>query len=163
VQYEGERAAAACGVAPSWTSAETCEERAASIAAVRPYRAGAFYERELPCILEVLALVRTPVRAVLVDGYVELDERGTPGLGARLHASLAGAIPVVGVAKTPYGEGAFAARVLRGTSRRPLFVTARGLPVARAAELVRAMEGAHRVPTLLARVDRLARDALRSS
>ena len=36
------------------------------IADARPYRPGAFCEREPPCILAVLAFVRTPLRAVLV-------------------------------------------------------------------------------------------------
>jgi hypothetical protein len=43
------------------------------------------------------------------------------GLGARLHAHLAGKSTVVGVPKTAYRTGAFAARVPRGASGRPLF------------------------------------------
>jgi deoxyribonuclease V len=127
------------------------------IAAVKPYRPGAFYERELPCITAVLARVRTPLRAVVVDGYVELDDRGSPGLGAHLHAHLGGAVAVVGVAKTAFRGAAFARAVLRGASRTPLFVTSRGIDVADAARLVQQMHGPHRIPTLLARADRLAR------
>ena len=33
-----------------------------------------------------------------IDGYVDLDPRGRPGLGAHLHARLK--VPVIGVAKT---------------------------------------------------------------
>ena len=40
---------------------------------------------------------------------------------------------------------------------RPLFVTARGMPAADAARLVESMHGGHRIPTLIARVDHLAR------
>lgn len=47
--------------------------------------------------------------------------------------------------------------VLRGTSARPLFVTAAGMPRAEAAELVRHMAGRFRVPDVLRRADQLAR------
>ncbi|WP_437898538.1 hypothetical protein [Sorangium sp. So ce124] len=48
---------------------------------VRPYRPGAFFERELPCLLEVLGRVRARPAALVIDGYVELDQAGAPGLG----------------------------------------------------------------------------------
>ncbi len=157
VHYEGRGAVAACAVALRWTDALPSEERVVTVAEVLPYRPGAFFERELPCILRVLSLVRARFNAVVVDGYVDLDDRGRPGLGAHLHAQLAGAVPVVGVAKTAYRGGGFAVRVLRGSSQRPLFVTARGVPAAEAARLVESMHGEHRIPTLIARVDHLAR------
>jgi deoxyribonuclease V len=49
--------------------------------------------------------------------------------------------------------------IVRGISRQPLFVTTIGTDVAAAAAAVLGMHGAHRIPTLLKRVDRLARDA----
>jgi deoxyribonuclease V len=157
VHYDGDSGHAACVVAAQWNDATAIEERTATVAPVAPYRPGAFFERELPCLARVLADVTTPLSAVVVDGYVDLDERGTPGLGARLHAMLGGSISVVGVAKTAFRGSTFARSVMRGTSRSPLFVTARGIDPAVAAEFVRAMHGPHRIPTLLARVDRLAR------
>jgi deoxyribonuclease V len=157
VHYDGAGARAACVVAASWTDAASIEERIAAIPSVKPYRPGAFYERELPCITAALSLVRAPLRAVIVDGYVDLDAQGTPGLGAHLHAHLGGAVAVVGVAKTAFRGAAFARSVIRGTSRSPLFVTSRGLDAADAARLVQRMHGQHRIPTLLARADHLAR------
>lgn len=50
-----------------------------------------------------------------------------------------------------------AARVLRGCSARPLYVTAAGMEVAEAARVVAAMAGDHRMPEALTLVDRLAR------
>jgi len=47
--------------------------------------------------------------------------------------------------------------VLRGDSRRPLYVTAAGLDPAAAALHVRSMHGPFRIPTLLKRVDQLCR------
>jgi hypothetical protein len=54
-------------------------------------------------------------------------------------------------------SGGARAAVLRGTSARPLFVTAAGMPRADAAELVRHMAGRFRVPDALRRADQLAR------
>jgi len=161
VHYGTAGARAACVVAARWTDALALEEQVARVGEVRPYRPGAFFERELPCLLEVLGHLRdaASLRAIVVDGHVELDDQGTPGLGAHLHDRLGGRVAVVGVAKSTYRGSPGAARVLRGSSRRPLIVTARGLPLALAARLVQEMHGAHRLPTLIARADRLARGA----
>lgn len=157
VHYLDQGARAAAVVAAAWSDALPIEERTTIVGAVAAYRPGAFFERELPCLLSVLHTVATPLRCVVVDGYVELDADGTPGLGARLHEALGGTIPVIGVAKTSFRGAAFAAPVLRGQSRAPLFVTTRGMPIAEAELLVRSMHGPHRIPTLVQRVDHLAR------
>jgi len=157
VQYTDTQALAACVVAASFRSPTPIEERVALVSDVKPYKPGAFFERELPCLLAVLALVQTPLLALVIDGYVDLDEHGAPGLGAHLHAHFQGAIPVVGVAKTAFRKSSFATPVLRGKSQSPLFVTARGLSPDNAAHLVQQMHGPHRIPTLLTRVDHLAR------
>lgn len=157
VQYGENGAIAACAVARRWTDEIPSEEQITLVSAVQPYKPGAFFERELPCILQVLSLIQTEYRTIVVDGYVDLDERGTPGLGGHLHAYFQGAVAVVGVAKTAYRGSAFAVHVLRGASHRPLFVTARGLLPEQAARLVQHMHGEHRIPTLIKRVDRLAR------
>lgn len=155
VDYRGERAVAAAILFLDWGAAQPVSELVVPIAAVAPYRPGAFYERELPCVLAVLRRSSWPLAAVVVDGYVWLDG-GKPGLGAHLHAALGGATPVIGVAKTQY-RGAPAVEVLRGDSQRPLYVSAAGVDAARAAEDVRRMHGPHRQPTLLRLVDRLCR------
>jgi deoxyribonuclease V len=157
VHYTGSSAVAACAIAMRWTDEMPFEEQTTTLASVRPYTPGAFFERELPCIVQALSLVRTQYRAVVIDGYVDLDERGAPGLGGHLHERFQGAVAVIGVAKTAYRGSAFAARVFRGSSRRPLFVTARGVPLDEAARLVQQMHGTNRIPTLIKRVDSLAR------
>lgn len=159
VDYRGDHAFAACALADAWDAPGPRRELVARVERVAPYEPGAFYKRELPCLLAVLAEAREPIACAVVDGYVRLDRDGRPGLGARLHEALGGATPVVGVAKTRFGDGSFAERVLRGASATPLWVTAAGLSDAEAAARVRAMHGPHRVPTLLTRVDRLCRDA----
>lgn len=130
-------------------------EHIADIARTAPYEPGALYKRELPCIRAVLAL-GPRLELLVIDGYATLDNQGRPGLGA--HAAEATGIPVIGVAKTPFRTATHAAAVIRGTATRPLYVTAAGeLKTNEAAKIVAEMAGPNRIPTALARVDRLAR------
>jgi deoxyribonuclease V len=129
-------------------------ERTAEVPEVAPYRPGEFYRRELPPLHAVLDGV-VGLGLLVVDGYADLDPGGRPGLGAHAHAEFA--TPVIGVAKSAFRTATHAVPVLRGTSTRPLFVTAAGMPRADAAELVRRMVGRFRVPDALRRADQLAR------
>ena len=113
---------------------------------------------ELPAVRAVLQGLGD-LRLLIVDGYVDLEPGGRrPGLGAHCHAAFG--IPVIGVAKTRFEGATQAAEVRRGTSRRPLYVTAVGLPVGEAANLVASMAGSFRLPEALKRVDRLARGSV---
>jgi deoxyribonuclease V len=91
----------------------------------------------------------------VAGGYADLAPGGRPGLGAHAHAAFG--IPVIGVAKTAFRTATHAVPVLRGTSVRPLFVTAAGMPRDQAADLVRHMAGQHRLPDAVRRADELAR------
>lgn len=156
VQYAEASARAACVLARAWSDAEPAQTLVADLSPIAPYEPGAFYKRELPCLLAVLA--RAPeVEVVVIDGYVWLDESMTPGLGAHLYEALGKKVPVVGVAKTAFKGSPMAEKVLRPSSAKPLFVTSVGLPASEAAAHVRAMHGDARIPTLLRRVDDLAR------
>ena len=148
----GGRAALVVGEAPTFPS--IVEERVCWLDEVAPYEPGSFYKRELPAIRAVLAGV-APVELLVVDGYVDLDGDGRPGLGAHVHEELG--LPVIGVAKTSFHTATHAAAVVRGGAAKPLFVTAVGLPLSDAAEYVRTMSGAYRLPDALRRVDALAR------
>jgi deoxyribonuclease V len=158
VDYRGESAVAAAVAIARWEADRPLTETIARISKVERYEPGAFYLRELPCLVEVLRALRD-VDTVVIDGYVWLAKERA-GLGARLHATLGGSVTVVGVAKTAFRDNDVAVEVARGTSSRPLYVTAEGIDVARAAAGVRRMHGAHRIPTILKRVDRLARDSV---
>lgn len=157
VDYRTDHAAAACVLLRDWTDAKPSAELVARIDAVAEYEPGAFYKRELPCILAVLSRVSDPLACVVVDGYVWLDANSRAGLGAHLYRALGESTPVVGVAKTRFGDGTFAVEALRGASLRPLYVTSAGIDVNLAADHVRAMHGPYRIPTALARVDALCR------
>ena len=124
------------------------------------YKPGAFYKRELPLLLSILADIEEPVDVILIDGYVWLGANGEPGLGAHLYAHLGSRIPVIGVAKNRYQQDNWSIPVIRGTSQRPLFVTSAGIDPKQAASYVQNMHDAHRIPTILALADRAARDGL---
>ncbi|MGN6105770.1 MAG: endonuclease V [Kofleriaceae bacterium] len=153
VDYQANAVTTACVGFDAWT-----DELARIELVVRtpgppaPYQPGAFYERELPHLLAALERM-PPLEIVIVDAYVWLGP-DHPGLGKRLH-DVRGGI-VIGVAKTRYA-GAEAVEIVRGDSDRPLFVTAIGMAPEAAAEHVRAMHGEFRIPTLIRRVDALAR------
>jgi deoxyribonuclease V len=157
VHYAGEGARAACLTAVTWEDATALDEWTVEVPHVAEYRPGYFFERELPAILAVLELAPTRPSIIVVDGYVVLDANGRPGLGAHLFKHLGRRIPVVGIAKNSFAGSEFATRVLRGTSKSPLFVTALGTSSEEAAEHVRRMHGPHRIPTLCTRVDHLCR------
>lgn len=129
-------------------------ERVCRLAEAAPYEPGGFFKRELPAIRAVLSDAGE-LDLLVVDGYVDLDPDGRPGLGARLYAEIR--TPVVGVAKTAFRTATHAVAVRRGTAARPLYVTAAGLGVDEAADLVTRMAGPFRLPDALRRVDALAR------
>lgn len=158
VHYEPADAVVACVGFERW------EDEVAALEVVQrsgvapaPYEPGQFYKREMPLLLSVIEpLARgREVEAIVIDGHVWLDE-GKPGLGAHLFGALGGEVAVVGVAKTVF-RGGVAVEVRRGQGQSPLFVTAAGMDVARAAQLVVGMHGPYRLPTLVKRADQLAR------
>ena len=134
--------------------AHVLAERTAMVARVPAYRPGEFYLRELPPLRAVLQEL-SGLRLLVVDGYADLDPAGRPGLGAHAHAEFG--IPVIGVAKSRFRTATPALAVVRGSSERPLFVTAAGMPAADAADLIRHMAGRYRLPDALRRADTLAR------
>lgn len=152
-----DRALAAGVLFREWDAGKPFFEFQVHVDGIAPYEPGSFYKRELPCLLALLTEVRKTHRVdvVVVDSYVDL-EPGHPGLGRRLYDALDGQVPVVGVAKSNYAH-AVQALVYRGGSVSPLHVTAAGLEVEAAADLVRGMHGPYRMPTLLQRADALSR------
>jgi len=159
VHYFGDDGASAAAVLfHEYSDAEISAEYAVVVRGVAQYVPGRFYRRELPCILKLLERFDEAPDEMVVDGYVTLGDR--PGLGQHLFESFGRRIPVVGVAKSRY-SGSSGIEVVRGRSRRPLYVTSAGLDPHLAAERIKAMHGAHRVPTLLRRVDLLARQGAR--
>lgn len=157
VHYFGTSATAAGVLFSHWTSERPECELRESVERVEPYEPGSFYKRELPCLVKMLMPVNNLLSTVIVDGYVWLGSEDRPGLGGHLYRELGGRIPVIGVAKSIFSGATNAQSVLRGRSRRPLYVTAVGMDPIVAADHIQTMHGPHRIPTLLKRVDELCR------
>ncbi len=121
---------------------------------IAPYQSGAFYLRELPCILSLLNKIDLhEVTTIVIDGYVYLD-KGKIGLGGHLYQALKESVPIIGVAKKPFsGNSDYLKEVLRGKSIHPLYVTCVGIEINFAAECIKSMAGKHRMPTLLSFLD----------
>lgn len=159
VDYRENDATAAAVAFRDWKDSRPAYVVTTTVSPIAAYEPGAFYKRELPCILKVLTKLsqETPeaIGCVVVDGYVWLEE-GHQGLGYKLYEALDKKIPVVGVAKTFYKD-AKATQVCRGDSKNPLYVTSEGMNVTDAATAVSSMYGDFRLPTLLKLVDHTCR------
>jgi len=124
------------------------------------YEPGAFYKRELPLLMSIISEFEDAIEVIVIDGYVWLGANNQPGLGGHLFSGLERRIPVIGIAKTRYRNDTWSTPVLRGESRRPLFVTSAGIHKETAAECICLMHGDSRIPTILALADRTAREEL---
>lgn len=161
--YSDKASAAACVTIEDCRDAKALAEFTHRGGPAADYQPGEFYKREMPVLLAVLAMLPRKPDVVVIDGYVWLGTEDRKGLGAHLFEALGGATGVVGIAKTKFhGASYWAAEVRRGGSDSPLYVTAAGIDLGEATEAVRQMHGDHRIPTLVAQADRLAREALRA-
>lgn len=160
VDYRGHHARAACVAIERWSDGQPKETYLADLCDIAPYEPGYFYRRELPCLLAVLRLLPFMPEIIVIDGYVWVAHDREGGLGLHLFNAFNRAFPVIGVAKTEFtalSGSPLVAPVLRGQSRRPLYVTSIGIALDEAAMLVREMPGAYRIPAILRLTDRLAR------
>ena len=105
----------------------------------------------------MLEQIDEPLECIVIDGYVTLGEAQKPGLGMKLWESLQGATPVIGVAKSEFHGTPENAKVFRGGSTRPLFVTAIGVPLDEAKARIARMSGKFQMPDLLRTADRISR------
>lgn len=161
VQYRDDCGFAAGVLFHDWRSERPVRTVSARVNGIGEYVPGEFYKRELPCILKLLGAVDEHIDCIIIDGFVHLDDEGRPGLGKHLFDAIAGRCPIVGVAKTSFADIGYQYEVLRGDSKRPLYVTSAGCELEDAKRNIAAMHGKHRLPTLLKLVDQCCRsDAL---
>ena len=125
--------------------------------AASQYISGAFYKRELPCLLGVYKGIKENIDLIIVDGFVFLDG-SKKGLGAYFFEALGRKIPVIGVAKTFFRGCGDYTKVYRGSSSKPLYVSSIGIDQNSAAGLIRGLRGGGRIPEILRKVDRLSRN-----
>lgn len=156
VHYRSGTAKAVCIAFRNWSDEAPVQVYETWVPEVAEYLPGQFYRRELPCILAVLQTVDlTDAEALIIDGYVVLNDAGEYGLGGHLYEALERKIPVIGVAKTRFHlNSKHVAEVRRGKSQNPLFVTSIGIPLEQAAAVVQGMAGNYRMPHLLQLLDK---------
>lgn len=155
--YFDDKAKTVCVAFNNWTDGEPVHIYEETISGVAEYEPGAFYKRELPCILSLLESIKSEIvdiETIVVDGFVVLDDMNKLGLGGYLYQQLESAIPVIGVAKSGFhGNKKNVEEVLRGESKKPLYISAMGIDLEMAAEHVHSMDGNYRMPTLLQIMD----------
>jgi deoxyribonuclease V len=157
VQYDGDSATVAGILFQDWSSSDVARTLTVEVGNIMAYEPGAFYKRELPCILELLKDVPEDLEVIIIDGFVKLGGDETDGLGMHLYRALKESIPVIGVAKKPFTGTPKGYEIFRGDSSKPLLVSSVGISLSESKELIQMMHGKHRIPTLLKRADQVCR------
>lgn len=158
--YYDDKAKTVCIAFENWSDSEPKHVYSEIIPMTEAYEPGAFYKRELPCILSLLEKIDlSAVALIIVDSFVVLDEDSKPGLGAHLYEKLERKIPIVGVAKTNFAQNITLKKaILRGESKNPLFITATGTDLDEVAANIQSMHGTFRMPTLLKLLDGMTKE-----
>ncbi|MDR3056795.1 MAG: endonuclease V [Prevotella sp.] len=158
--YYDNKAKTVCIQFNNWTDNEPSETYIEVLEGVAEYVPGEFFRREMPCILSLLKTIQLEnLEAIIVDGFVVLDDNNKLGLGGHLYESLNAQYPIIGVAKSNFAQIEKNKRaVFRGESQKPLYVTAIGTDIDEAAENVKNMSGKFRFPDLLKLLDTLTKE-----
>jgi len=158
--YFDGKAKTVCLEFTEWNQSENFKIHTEIIDNVEEYIPGEFYRRELPCILSLLNQFDLKnIEAIIVDGFVYLDDEKKYGLGGHLYEKLNKEVPVIGVAKTNFASIENDKKALvRGESKKPLYVTSIGIELEDAFQKVESMAGEFRMPTLLKEMDRLTKE-----
>jgi deoxyribonuclease V len=157
--YFDNKAKTVCLCFDDWAASEPASIYSEILEGIEPYIPGKFYQRELPCILSLFHQVNTTdVDAIIVDGYVYINDKMDFGLGGHLYAALQQTIPVIGVAKSNFKTlDKFKFELFRGDSTNPLYISAIGIEMNKACHYVASMHGPYRFPTLLKSLDYLTK------
>lgn len=161
VYYEENRAKSVGVIFQRWEDSKPLEVITSYTETPHEYETGFFYKRELPCIQELLKLTDiNQIHTLVVDGYVYLDNEQKPGLGHYVYTNYLGEIPVIGVAKNAFHNNeALVRKIYRGSSSKPLYITAVGMELEIAAEHIQSMYGEYRFPHLLKLLDKQTKEA----
>jgi deoxyribonuclease V len=124
------------------------------------YIAGEFYKRERPCLLKIIEKVDlNNLEAIIIDGYVYIDNNREFGLGGYVWQALKEKIPIIGVAKNYYyGNAETVKQIIRGNSKKPLYVSAIGITLEEALSKIADMFGEFRIPTILKLLDTITKE-----
>lgn len=158
VHFSSDGALGAAVAFDEWDAPEASRTYRSAIAVVEKAAPGELDLRELPCLLKLLREHALQPELIVIDGFVHLDAKETPGLGQHLFQALGGRSAVIGVSRTPMSATPAQFQVFREEESRPLIVTCVGIDLGAAKARLRAMHGKRRVPTLLKLVARIAKN-----
>ncbi|MBL7817367.1 MAG: hypothetical protein JNL70_20340 [Saprospiraceae bacterium] len=160
VHYRTEEAKIVAVLFNDWSDEQPAQVLIEMKSDIAEYESGAFYKRELPCIVEIMKKVDfSSLTYIIIDGYVYLNDDGKKGLGYYVFEHFGGTIPVIGVAKTSFHQNTLFVRpILRGSSASPLYITSIGVDLDTAAQYIQTMAGEFRMPTLLKLMDTLTKE-----
>lgn len=122
---------------------------------VMPYKSGQFYQREMPCLLQLINEIKEPFDIIIIDGYVYLDGETQAGLGKHLYEHLNDKKPIIGIAKNSFQNINNQYAIYRGNSKKPLFITCIDFDLDNAKQLVKNLEGQFRIPNIINMVDKI--------
>lgn len=159
VHYKDRAAKSAAGIF-TWNDTEAKETLIDYTNDIEEYIPGEFYKRELPCLLKIIEKVDiSKLEAIIIDGYVYIDNNKNFGLGGYLWEALKEQIPIIGVAKNYYHNNADTVKqVFRGNSKKPLYISCIGLELEMVSELILSMQGEYRIPGVLKQLDILTKE-----
>jgi deoxyribonuclease V len=152
--------AKAVGVLFNWQDALPEEVIIEYINEVDEYIPGEFYKRELPCLLKIIEETNLDnIDAIVIDGYVYIDNDMNFGLGGRLWEALEKRVPVIGVAKTSFFKNKDTVRELkRGISNSPLYISSIGMELDACVNFIKNMKGDYRMPDILKLLDKKTKE-----
>ncbi len=124
---------------------------------IADYVPGQFYKRELQSVEAIIDQLKVEdIDLIVVDGYAD---SGTTehALGTFVFEKYQ--IPVIGIGKNKYDRCILTdLEVYRGESKKPLYVTSKGMDNEEAKRLVKNMAGEFRLPYFVKYADNRARD-----
>jgi len=155
--YYDNKAKTVCLTFHDWLDFEPLNIYDEVLTGIAEYEPGEFYKRELPCILSLFNKLKfevSSIKAIVIDGFVILNDFDKIGLGGHLHNHLKNKIPIIGVAKSSFHNNKKNVKeLLRGQSIKPLYISSIGIGLEEAYEKIKSMNGEYRMPTLLQMLD----------
>jgi deoxyribonuclease V len=160
VHYKDDGSAKSVGTLFDWSDVLPKEILIEYINETDEYIPGEFYKRELPCLLKIIEKVNiNDLEAIVIDGYVYIDNDKRFGLGGHLWQALNKQIPIIGVAKNFYhGNTETVKQIYRGKSKKPLYISSIGLELDMVSDFIIQMPGEFRMPDLLKQLDTITKE-----
>ncbi|MCX2431031.1 endonuclease V [Pedobacter sp. GR22-10] len=160
VHYKDDASAKSVGILFNWNDVQPKEILIEYVRETEEYIPGEFYRRELPCLLKIIEKVNiNDLEAIVIDGYVYIDNDKRFGLGGHLWQALNKQIPIIGVAKSfYYGNTETVKQIYRGKSKKSLYISSIGLELDIASHFIIHMPGEFRIPDLLKQLDTITKE-----